>query len=142
MLTRGVRSVPSGCLLAALTKMRAPAFSSLTSPGVYTTIGMPGGTAPGTQFSQLSATAATLAGTLTATLVGGFTLNPATPYQFSFLTSGSHTGTFGTLNMPVSNNTIRSPVFRMSTFCSRIVSFVSRKLSVNCLLVSSAVSPM
>src|SRR5262245_9683694 len=31
--TRGVSRLPSGCFVAALTKMLAPAFSSLFSPG-------------------------------------------------------------------------------------------------------------
>lgn len=57
------------------------------------------GTAPGTGYDQLLVTgAASLAGTLDVSLVGGF--KPATGDAFDVLVAGSRTGTFGTVQLP------------------------------------------
>jgi hypothetical protein len=58
-----------------------------------------GGLTPGTQHDRLAVTGtATLAGTLTATLINGFA--PASGDSFTVLTYASKTGSFTTLNLP------------------------------------------
>ena len=44
--------------------------------------------------------------------------------------------------MPVSNRTMRSPVFRMRMFCSSTAFAVGRKLSVSWRFISSPESPV
>ena len=67
------------------------------STGAYNVV--IGGTAAGTQYSQLSvAGAATLAGTLNVSLINDFA--PAEGNQFIILTAGSTSGAFTTTNLP------------------------------------------
>jgi hypothetical protein len=58
-----------------------------------------GGTTPGTQFSQVSMSAAvSLAGTLNVSLINGFI--PVAGNQFTILNGASVTGQFTTVNVP------------------------------------------
>ena len=64
-----------------------------------------GGTVAGTQFDQLAVTgSATLNGTVNVSLINGY--SPAAGATFQFLTFGSHTGSFATINDTNTTDTI------------------------------------
>ena len=73
-------------------------YSQLSGSSLNVSIG---GATAGTQFSQLQITgSASLAGTLTAALVNGFT--PTVGQSFTVLTAGSRTGTFTNSTIAIS----------------------------------------
>jgi hypothetical protein len=79
-----------------------------------------GGTTPGSQFDQLAVgSSSTLAGTLTANLVNGFT--PGGGDSFPVVTFASGSGTFGTTNVPGLGNGLRFDTAYHGTDASLVV---------------------
>src|SRR5262249_33213325 len=87
-------------------------FDFTQSHGGTLVVGV-GGTTPGTDFGQVHANGTlNLDGTLSSTLINGFTLDLLSGQQFLVLTSPfARNGTFSTVTGPTANNPTLSPAY-------------------------------